>query len=94
MAILLEPEHNTYRIERNPDGSVTLSKEEFEEMSTVVHDIYGILSDQPSCVADYFDDQSYYGGTVRKWIDMLCYDGYNPAEYEIEDEGYDDDDVG
>lgn len=87
MSVLRNPETKTYHIEPNPDGSVTFTAKEYEQMTDAVDSIFHILNRMPTYVGDFYDDHADYI-EVRKWIDMLIYGEYNPREYieEYEDE--------
>lgn len=55
---------------KNPDGSVTLTKEELEELNKAYQQIVGILDGFPAFLGDYFCNEEDYIN-ARKWDDLL-----------------------
>ena len=80
MAVVHDPETKSFSIQRNEDGSVTLSIEEYEEFANSYNAIYERL-DGVTCIGDYFDPEFFYSA-VKKWHVMTEYGAYGPEEYD------------
>ncbi|MGZ6281684.1 MAG: hypothetical protein ACXWQ5_00055 [Ktedonobacterales bacterium] len=86
MAVVHDRETESFSLQRNEDGSVTLTQAEYEEWAEAYNAIYRKL-DGPACIGDFFDRDFFYG-VVHKWHIMTLYGAYGPEEYDGNDEGY------
>lgn len=64
----------------NEDGSVVLSKAELSSLNNAYQGLYDILSDMPSFLGDYFDEQEEYLN-VEKWHCFLEGRDFNRSDY-------------
>jgi hypothetical protein len=68
-------------MKKNTDGSVTLSQEELEEINKAYQALYGIFSDGPSFIGDYFVSHDGYVNCM-KWKHQLNGEKFDSSDYE------------
>jgi hypothetical protein len=72
-------------MEKHKNGSVTLTKAEFQEVNEAYQKLCDILSQMPSFLGDFCDTRAEYINIV-KWEHQLAGREFDPAEFEDEDE--------
>ena len=67
-------------MKKHKNGSVTLTRQEIDELNTAYHHLYNLLDDMPAFMSDFFEDRQDYKN-VQRWSAWL--DG---SEYQDEDD--------
>lgn len=68
-------------MKKNPDGSITLTQEEFEEINKAFQGLYTALQAGPAFIGDYFASHEDYVN-MAKWYCQLNGEEFNPEDYE------------
>jgi hypothetical protein len=66
---------------KNTDGSVTLTVQELDEVNKAYKALYGIIADSPCFLGDYFDEHEDYMNVV-KWHCLLNGDEFDRDDWE------------
>ena len=80
-------------MKRHRNGSITLTRQEIDELNTAYHNLYNILTDQPADLADYFAEghqDEEYKSIVKwsAWLDDREYHDYDDGEEETEEDRF------